>query len=63
MNIIHKFDLAVKRIKKEQDVQYLIEMNRISRLLHRMNFFARQRDSITKYSSKFVITDNDLVKE
>ena len=59
---IRQFDLAVKRIAKEQDLQHLIEMNRISRLMHKMNFLARQRDSI-KYSSRFVITDNDLAIE
>ena len=33
-------------------------MNRISRLLHKMNFLARQRRAV-KYSHKYVITVND----
>ena len=33
-------------------------MNRISRLLHKMNLLARQRRAV-KYTSKYVITVND----
>ena len=34
-------------------------MNRISRLLHKMNFLARQRRAV-KYSHRYVITVKDI---
>ena len=40
----------------------MIEMNRISALLHKMNFFARQRRAV-KYTHKFVITAKDTKKQ
>ena len=54
-----KFELAVQRLSKEQDIQYIIEMNRISRLLHKTFFFARQRRAIN-HSHKYVIADRDI---
>ena len=46
-------------MSKEQDIQYIIEMNRISRLLHKTFFFARQRRAVN-HSHKYVIHDKDL---
>ena len=56
-----KFKLAVERLSKEQDIQYLIEMNRISRLLHKMNFLSRQQLAVN-YSRKYVISSQDTKK-
>ena len=53
-----KFKLAVERLSKEQDIQYLIEMNRVSRLLHKMNFLHRQRLAVN-YSRKYTISSQD----
>ena len=36
-----KFQLAKSRLYDEQDIQYLIEMNRITRLIHKATFFWR----------------------
>ena len=57
-----KFQVAVERLSKEQDIQYIIEMNRISHLLHKMNFLVRQRRAV-KYSRKYVISVNDTKQE
>jgi len=51
--------LALSRLDKEQDIQYLIEMNRVSRFLHKATFLTRQRLAIN-YSHKYVISDTDL---
>ena len=53
-----KFQLALERLSKERDIQYIIEMNRISRLLHRLKFLSRQRRAI-KYSDRYVISVKD----
>ena len=55
----HKFKLALDRLDKEQDIQYLIEMNRVSRYLHKAAFLTRQRLAIN-YSHKYVISDADI---
>ena len=36
-----KFRLGLERLSGEQDIQYLIEMNRISHLLHKTLFLSR----------------------
>ena len=37
----------------------MLELNRVSRLLHKANFSARQRQAVN-FSRKFVITDKHL---
>lgn len=54
-----KFNLALDRLNKEQDIQYLIEMNRVSRLLHKATLLTRQRLSIN-YSHKYTISEKDI---
>ena len=39
----------------------MIEVNRLSHFLHKMNFLHRQRSALD-YGKKFVITDRDLKK-
>ena len=39
----------------------MIEMNRITRLLHKINFLARQRRAVN-FSHKYVISDRDLAR-
>ena len=56
-----KFQLALERLSKEGDIQYIIEMNRISSLLHRINFLGRQRLAV-RYSHRYVISDKDIKK-
>ena len=36
-----KFKLGLERLSGEQDIQHLIEMNRVSRLLHKTAFLSR----------------------
>mmetsp|Transcript_27679 Transcript_27679/g.32525 ORF Transcript_27679/g.32525 Transcript_27679/m.32525 type:complete len:124 (-) Transcript_27679:316-687(-) len=43
-------------------LEYMIEMNRISRLLHKASFIVRQRRAID-YSHRFIITDANLRAE
>ena len=57
-----KFELALKRLDLEHDIQHVIEMNRISRLLHKVHFLPRQRYAVD-FSHKFVIADKDLATE
>jgi len=49
----------VQRLSKEQDIQLILELNRVSRLLHKTFFSARQRRAINHFH-KYVIADNDL---
>ena len=41
INKHRKFNIALERLSKEQDIQYLIEMNRVTRLLHKATFLKR----------------------
>ena len=52
----------MERLTLEQDIQYILEMNRINRLLHKDIFKTRQRRAIN-YSHKYVISDRQLQKE
>ena len=54
-----KFLVAQKRLQKEQDIQYLIEMNRVSRLLHKARFMPRQRRAIA-FFQRYIISEKDL---
>ena len=36
-----KFQLALERLLQEQDIQYMIEMNRVTRVLHKATFLVR----------------------
>ena len=40
----------------------MIEMNRVTRILHKANFFVRQRRAVN-FFHKFVITDIDMLKK
>ena len=56
-----KFQLALERLLQEQDIQYMIEMNRVTRVLHKATFLVRQRRAVD-YSHRYVISDKDLTK-
>ena len=58
---LEKFRIAQDRLNQEQDIQYLIEMNRVTRLLHRMWFMQRHR-RILAFSHKYVITADDIAR-
>ena len=59
MDSHEKFQIAQQRLHEEQDIQYLIEMNRVTRLLLKARFSSRQRPVIS-FSHKYVITAEDL---
>ena len=40
----------------------MIEMNRVTRLLHKVHFLTRHLQAIT-YSQKYVITADDIIKQ
>ena len=46
---------------KEHDLQYLIEMNRVTRLLHKTSMLTRQRSTVD-FSENYVISDNELTR-
>ena len=54
-----KFRLALERLAQEQDIQYIMQMNRVTHLIHSSTFLARQRRAI-KYGHKYVISDKYL---
>ena len=54
-----KFQVALSRLGYERDIQHMLELNRVSRLIHKATFSARQRQAVN-YSRKFVITDKSL---
>jgi len=49
-------------LKGEQDIQNLIQMNRVTRLIHKAVYSARQRLAI-HYAHKFIINDKDLAEK
>jgi hypothetical protein len=59
---VQKFKIAFDRLSGEQDIQNLIQMNRVTRLLHKARFAARQRIAVN-YSHKFIINEEDLVQK
>ena len=56
-----KFLIALERLTSEKDIQHVIEMNRVNKLLHKVNFLPRQVRAIN-YGHKFVISNRDIVK-
>ena len=60
MDKYQKFELALERLADEHDIVNLIQLNRVSRLLHKMNFLSRQRKAVG-LSHKFVISDKDIL--
>ena len=59
INKYHKFELALERLSKEVDIQYLVEMNRVSRLVHKACFFHRQCKAV-QFADRYVITNQDM---
>ena len=56
----NKFNVAQERLNKEQDIQHLIKMNRITRLIHKVRFLPHQRRAFVGYSHKYVVTALDI---
>lgn len=44
---------------KEYDLFYMIKMNRLSKLLHKANFLARQKNMVS-YSSRYIVTKQEI---
>ena len=47
---------------KEQDIQHMIQLNRVTKLMHKAQFKARQRRTIVEHSHRYVITVDDITK-
>lgn len=56
---MRQYELAQGRVLKEHDIQAMLEMNRITRLLHKSYFKSRQRLAMA-FSHKFVIMPGDV---
>lgn len=56
-----KFLVAQERLHKEQDIQRIIDINRLTKVLHKVLFKTRQRRTV-RYFRRHVITENDLPK-
>lgn len=54
-----KWQIAQKRLMDEQDIQKIIFLNRVTRLIHKIRFKARQRRAVS-YFRKYVLSDNDI---
>lgn len=54
-----KFQIAKERVLKEHDIQTIIAMNRITRIIHKSYFKSRQRLALA-YSHKFMVTAADV---
>ena len=53
--------IAQERLNEEHDIQHIIKMNRVTRLLHKVHFLTRQR-LIMAYKHKYVISADDIEK-
>ena len=51
-----KFLVAQERLHKEQDIQRIIDMNRLTKVLHKILFKTRQRRTVG-YFRRYVITE------
>ena len=50
-----KFKIAHDRYMKEYDLFYMIKMNRMNKILHKVNFLKRQKQMIP-YSGRYIVT-------
>ena len=57
-----RFDIALERLSQEYDIQHMIALNRVSRLLNKTSMVSRQRTAVN-FSRKFVISDYDVRNE
>ena len=56
-----KFELARQRVSQETDITRLIKLNRVTKVLLKMNFNSQQRRAIN-FSKKYVIASNHQKK-
>ena len=54
-----KLNVALQRLSFEIDIQRMISLNRVSRVVHKDIYLARQRRGVN-FSRKFVISDLDI---
>ena len=54
-----KLNVALKRLSFEIDIQRMISLNRVARIVHKDALHFRQRRSVN-FSRKFVISDLDI---
>ena len=54
-----KFKIAEKRLVGEIDVQKIVAMNRINKLVQKLLFTARQRKTVS-FSRRYVLTEKDI---
>ena len=59
MHSLKKFKIAEQRLNSELDIQRHIALNRITKLIQKLLFTARQRRTVP-YSRKYVLTENDI---
>ena len=59
-NKLKKIAIARERLQAEQGLERLLRLNRLSKILHKINFLKRQRE-VCDYSRSFVISDDDIL--
>ena len=57
-----RFEIAQERLGREHDIQHIIEMNRVTHLLHKIKVLARQRRVATVFARQYVISTEDIAK-
>ena len=62
LNKYEKFQIALDRLSKEHDIQRMIALNRITKIVHKVNFLTRQRIAIN-FAKRYVISDQDIKQE
>ena len=62
MDIHKKLGIAQERLNKEHDIQYMIEMNRVTHLLHKTRLLTRQRRILSVFARHYVISAGDIAK-
>ena len=55
-----KFKIARRRLNHELDVQRIVALNRITKLIQKLLFTARQRRTVA-YSRKYVLQETDIL--
>lgn len=56
-----KFEVALERLNKERDVQFLIQVNRVTKLLQKTKILPRQRKAVA-FSHDYVISEHDIAR-
>ena len=58
-----RLEIAKKRLSRESDIQSLIQLNRVTRLVHKAQGWSKRQERTVSFSDKFMIEDLNVFFE